>query len=41
LPNTYDPEITPDHVLEIRPQSALEDEEDPESEREERSVTVC
>jgi hypothetical protein len=40
LPNSYDSEITPDHLLEIRKQSALEDEEDPESEREDRSVTV-
>jgi hypothetical protein len=40
LPNSYYPEITPDHLLVIRQQSALGDEEDPESERENRSVTV-
>jgi hypothetical protein len=39
LLNLYDPGITPDH-LEIRQQSTLEDEEDPESECEDRSVTV-
>jgi len=40
MPNSYDPEITPDHLLEIRQQRTLEDEEDPKSKREDRSVTV-